>query len=415
MPSIVNLGPWKLGKNNVENPSHKVFQVPGQGEPLAQLVEAMDVDIDDEGWVQTRPGTSSLATLTAGKRAYSSLGLLLVHDSDKIVSINPSTGAATTRVSGISTTHPVQFHTFGGQIYWTNRVQSGRILAAGTALNWGMAAPPSPTLTTTAGDLPAGRYLVAATYTDASGVESGAGKVTAITVDGTKDISATLVVNDTNATNIRFYISGPDGTEVFWTKTVAVAAVPTTLTNEKLSRFPLKTQHMTGPVPGSGVFSYKGIIGTHYGNWVFLSSGLSPHLFSVQTDSMQFPYLTRAVAGVAGGIWVATEGGLFWVQGGTVQTMAKTQKDNDYYARGTIVLPGTHFPMLETSDEVAFFVKENSIVAGTSDGRAIPITLDRYRPGTVTEKQASFAYGVRNGLRQLRISLTASVVEAALT
>lgn len=75
----IQLGPWPLGVDNVHGAGHRVFQVPGQGQPPARLRSAENVNIDDEGWVSSRSGTSVVGnSLGNGRRVFSVGGVLVV-------------------------------------------------------------------------------------------------------------------------------------------------------------------------------------------------------------------------------------------------------------------------------------------------------------------------------------------------
>lgn len=339
--------------------------------------------------------------------------MLLLHDDDAILQVNLDADPLDTTelVSGLADDDPVQFLEHEGQVWWTTTSYAGRITDAGVPHNWGMSVPPTPTLGTTSGALPAGRYQVTCTYADASGIESAAPQATAITVDGTKAITVTLTPNDTNATHIRIYATAVDSDAFYHVKTVAVGALPTTLTTCTVSKFPLETQHMRGPIPGSGLFAFNRTLFTFRGKWAFPSSEFSQHVFDPMHAALWVAAPIRAAAGVSGGMWLATERGLFFLRGDTLANLTVTRKDHEYYARGTMILPGGKIPSLGTQDIVALFVNQNGPVAGTSDGQMVQFTDGRYRVGSVVEKRASWAYVERDDLRQVMFALSDTTPE----
>ena len=414
MPSkSINLGPFS-GVDNVHSPDARTFQPPGEIEKrLAALVAASDVDLDDDGWPASRPGVSTVLEPTAALRGFSALGLLLIHDEDEIrqVDLGEDPVGTTTIVSGLAVDDPVQFLEHEEQVFWTTTAYAGRITSAGVAKNWGMQVPPTPTLGTTSGALAAGRYQVTATYADASGIESAAPQAAAITVSGTQAITVTLTPNDANATHVRIYATEADSDAFYHVKTVAVGALPTTLTSCAVSLFPLRTQHMRGPVPGSGLFAFNRTLFTFRGKWAFPSSEYSQHIFDPTHAALYVAAPIRAAAGVSGGFWLATERGLFFLRGDSLQTLTVTRKDHEYYARGTLILPGGKIPSLGTQDLVALFVNQNGPVVGTSDGQMLQVTDGRYRVGSVVEKRASWAYVERDDLRQIMFALSATTPE----
>jgi hypothetical protein len=423
MPAkTIKLGPWN-GIDNVHAPNSGPFQPPGEFEKrLAALVTASDVDLDDEGWPTSRLGLATVLEPTAALRGFSALGMLLVHDEDKIlqVDLDEDPVGTTTIISGLAVDDPVQFLEHESQVFWTTTSYAGRITDAGVAKNWGMQIPPTPTLGTTTGALPAGRYQVTVTYADATGIESAA--PVAQTIDiveqgefrTTNAITVDLAPNDTNATHVRIYATPANSNVFYWVKTVAIGSLPATLTSCTVSFFSLKTHHMRGPIPGSGLFTFNRTIFTFRGHWAFPSNEYSLHIFDPMHEVLYVASPIRAAAGVSGGFWLATERGLFFLRGDSLKNLTVTRKDYEYYARGTLILPGGKLPSLGTTDLIALFLNQNGPVACTSDGQMLQLTQDRYRVGSVVEKRASWVYADRGTVRtadQIFFSLSATTPE----
>ena len=346
----------------------------------------------------------TVVALTGGLGGFSALGLLLVQEGGTISKV--VNGVKTAIIAGLSASLPVTFHEWDGQIWWTNSVHCGRISSAGVASNWGMGVPPTPTLGTTVGDLPAGRYQVTATYVDAAGIESGAPQAAVVSVDGTEDITATFTVADPFATHVRYYITTPNGDVLYFTKKVAVESVSTTITNAAYSTEPLRTQFMRGPVPGGGVASYKDTLLTWSGEYLYLSSGWSPHVFHTKSELFKVTGNIRGVVGLETGIFVATDAGMWWIAGETLATMQKFQLDNEVYAYNGIDKPGYLIPKLQTPDRVALFVNSGGLVVGLPSGQLLSATRFNYNVGTIGSKRASFAVTDRDGLKQVLFSLS---------
>ena len=403
----IPLGPWVEGQDTFHTDlTHPVFQAKAEGGVRAAAIT--NLDIDDHGWLTLRAGLTSRVATTDGLNVFSGAGLLLVQDQGTIKSVNTGDWSTSNVVTGLNASARVHFHEFDNQVWWTNGTVNGRILSDESAENWGIAIPPSPTLGTTAGDLPAGVYQVAATYLDGAGVESGAGKASSITLNGSQDITANLTP-DSDAVSVRFYatsadVKGEGG--LFWVKTVAVGSLPTTIDDVRVSRYALRTQHMRGPVAGNGVFSYKGIIGTWVDNWIYVSSGLSPHLFRVGHDIFRFPDDVQAVSGTESGIFVATTGGLWFLGGETIRNMQSIRKDYHAYAKDSTLVSGDKLPRLQVGETpVALFVNEFGLLAGLPGGNAVQIAEDQLRISSVTTKRASIVYRESGDLRQVLFSV----------
>lgn len=403
----ISLGPWLEGQDTFHSDlTHNVFQ-PQEGGGV-RLSILTNMDLDDEGSARLRAGLTDRVTTTAALNTFSGAGLLLLQDQGVIKSVNTGDWSTSDIVTGLNASARVDFHEHDNQVWWTNGITNGRILADESAEGWGSAVPPSPTLGTTAGDLPAGLYQVAATYLDGAGVESGAGKAASVVLNGTTDITATLTP-DANAVSVRFYATSADvkgESGLFWVKTVAVGSLPTTIDDVTISRYALKTQNMRGPVAGDGVFSYKDILGTWKDNWIYPSSGLSPHLFRLGHDIVKMPHNIQAVAGTEQGIFVATVKGLHYLAGDTLRTMSRVRKDSHGYAKGYALIPGDKLPQLKAGNTpVAFFVNEFGLVAGLPGGNVVQIPQDQLRISSIITKRASIIYYESGDLRQVLFSV----------
>jgi hypothetical protein len=413
MAKPISIGPF-AGIDNVHAADSSTFQIIGELEKRRMaLVAATDVDLDDDGWPSSRTPTETVLELTTGLGGFSGAGWLLVQEAGTVSMVDTATPAKTTAVESLDAADPVRYHEFDDQVWWCNKESCGRIQRDGTVLNWGMAVPPTPTLGTTAGDLPAGIYQVAATYLDSAGIESGAAKAASIALNGSQDITATLTVNDTNAAYVRLYVAELDQKgqgALYWCKTVLASALPTTISDTRVSLYPLKTQFMRGPVPGRGIASYKGILITYRDNWLYLSSGISPHLFNVR-EVIRLPRNVQAVAGLDGALWIATEGGIFLVQGDTLANMTMVQMDSEPYAQGCAVVPGYVLPSLQMGGRLALFVNKGGLVVGLPTGQLGLATRRVLTVGSVVGKKASFAYAERDDLKQILFSLSDAVDE----
>lgn len=377
MPDPLELGPWPLGEDNAHD-RHDAVYMPSGDRP-ARLLEARNVDLDNQGYPTRRPGTTSVLSGTSFKPGIASkAGLLLVQDQGTIKRIIPGTPFTTQDlVTGLSTSAIVRFEEYANFVLWTNGETGGKILSNGTATHWGMGVPPTPTLGTTAGNLPAGRYRVAATYVDSDGAESGALKAAAIVVDGTTDITVNLSVGDSNATHLNFYVSTANQEKLFFCEKVAVGALPHTLTDMRITTRPLRTQHLRGPIWGTGLFTFLGFVLIYKDNYVFRSEGQTPNLFDPR-HFMSFPWDVRHGIGLQSGFWVATEKSLHWISGedpASWRNLGKAHRGS--FAAGAFRADGKEIPRLETDAEVALFAGDDGLIAGLEGGRVVNLTDDR--------------------------------------
>lgn len=409
MPTTpIFLGPWS-GIDNVHEADARTFQPPGELEKrVPTLVQASNVDFNDDGWPSTRGALVQKVALTDGLAVFSGAGLLLAQDEGTIKLVDPSDWSTTDLVTGLATDQRVEFHTHAGQVFWTNGTVTGRILADGTALNWGCSVP-TCTLAAVAGALRAGRYLVACTFVDAAGVEHGAGKASVIELAVPTAIQVTIPSFDSSAVSVRVYATRTNGTELFLIGESLVGSFPVTIADVEISERPLRTQFLTPPVAGDGLFSYRGSLVLFADNFLFPSYGLNTHLYEITEVQEARPTTVLAGAGLDTGFWTVCEGGAFWTVGDTPENWQTWQRDSRVYAAGSLVLSGSLLPKLRTSDDVVLFVSSRGLVAGLSSGTLVPLHEDQLSID-VLGKQASIVYrkldnGLLPAMRQVLFSL----------
>lgn len=399
-----SLGPWPFGENQVQPENNYLFQIADpatlfKDKSIPQLVDAVNVDIDNDGKPKRRAGLTKVVGLNLGLSAVSANGLLLVQDNTSIKLVDIVAGTSTSVVTGLSLAK-VQFLHHGDRVYWTNGTDKGVIDEDGVNSNWGLTIPPSPTLAVSSGSLRAGRYLVACTLVDSSGIEHAAPDSSVITLTANQNISVNLSSYDSNAVYVKVYVSRVNGSQLYYTATVAVGSLPATVSNVDLSFEPIRTQHLSPPIPADCLFSYRGMVILGIENGIFPSLGLYTHVYDIANAQNYFPADVVGGAGLDNGFWTATEKGIFWTTGDTPENWNTVQVDTREYAKGSIVLPGYLFPEIKEPDEVAFFLSEHGLMVGDGKGNLTPHTIDRLHI-EVKDKTASFAYRKAAELRQL--------------
>lgn len=381
----LSLSAWPGGQDNYHGPSHAVFQV--GGELPGRLVEAINVDIDDAGRVRPRAGHTGRFSPFVGqiRAAYGCPAGLWVQQDTGFILIDPSNWSFTIPFPPITVEGIAKFLSHAGQIWWTDGLTCGRIEDC-TPKTWGAAPAPPPTLTATGGNLPPGRYLVACTYTDANDVEHGAQKAALITLTRTGGISVDISSPATEAVTVNVYMSSTNQKGLFWAKEVAVAGLPTTVSNlseeVRQSVRPCRGLGCRGPIPGDGLFSYLGMIFIYRDNLLFRSNGVFHHLFYVRQHVTAFPNNILGGVGLKDGFWITTAYGAWFVTG-TYDAEADAfawnpiKKDQRKYAARGKLADGTWFPTLETSEQIALFVSEDGLMAGLTTGQIVPLTPDQ--------------------------------------
>lgn len=381
MVAHVRIGPWPAGEDGYHrvDPTHAVYQS-GVENVQPRLLHAVNVLLDSQGYPDGRAGLTELESATAGKGVFSGAGLLLFQDGGTIYTYDPDTTTYTARVTGLSASARVVFHEHLNQVLWSNGIAVGRILSDGTATNWGCDAAPQPTLGTTAGALPEGRYLVAVSFVDGNGLEHAAGEADAVTTNGSEAITVAVSPVDSNATHAKIFCTDCNGPDLFRSQKVAVGALPATISALPTSNEQPKTQFNSPPIPCDGIFSYRARAMIFVDSFVYPSRAGAFHLFPFTEVVEQRPTNVIAGAGLASGFWTLCEDGAYWTEGLRMKEWQTWKRDGDRkYAAGSLVVPGYLLPILQTQAQVALFVSSDGLVAGLPDGSLTPLTFERMR------------------------------------
>lgn len=401
----ISLGPWPLGIDNVHAPSHRVFQVPGQGQPPARLRSAANVILDDEGWPSARPGTSVVGSvLTTGVRVFSSYGSLFVQDGAVLYKDGASF------VTGLASPLIVYEWPFGsGRLWCTDGVQRFQI-RDGAIKPWGLEKP-VPVIVDleegVTGTLRVGTYLVATTLRSGllnspTAQESGAYAPVEVELEATGGFTIDQVVSDANATHVAFYVSAVNGSEPLLVSIVAVTEDPDTHVRSAsltlidpdslgTTRFPLLTLGAGAPPTEiSTIGSLQAFLLAGAGANLYRSRPGQPWLFDLGMAIQVFPTAITTVVGLQSGAWVGTHGGLYWLTGDAPESWRRVRVCPDGIIPHGAVVPGGAIPALQTDALVALFATTTGLVAGLPDGSIRRLTQDRYHLPTATAVRIAY-------------------------
>jgi hypothetical protein len=282
--------------------------------PLGSLDHAKNADVDDEGALRKCLGHSLTASFTDIYGAYATLAgdRAFVIDNGALKEIVDTSGTAVTLTTGLS----------DGDYYWAeagNRVyfsgpSQGQI-EDGVYRSWGVATPPQPTVTTGAGSLPAGRYLVSCTYVDSYGREGGAPAPVVVTLTGDQLLSIGLT--DLANHTIRVYVSSTNGRTLYFTEETTTSSTFNGPLTALVS--PLRDEQITAEPPPSGeVIAYHDErvyvaqrINEDDLTAIFFSQRWWYHLFHIDQDFLPIPGEVRFMASVSEGLVIATDRSIF--------------------------------------------------------------------------------------------------------
>lgn len=401
---LVKLGPWR-GVNNVEDEASALYS-PSKDSP-AYLREAVNVDLDKTGWIRRRAGRTKLATMTNAHSLASIGGMLLCVDDGGLYRITPASTVADTRIDllqgGVGIGR-MSYAEAGGAVYWCNGEQSGRIIN-GAAAHWGLEPPGAPTLLVSFGDLPAGRYLVAVTVEDDSGLESGARQVSAIELTETGGINVGGLSAEPNAAWLNLYLSATNGQVLYWAARVPMAMMSVILTQTPESTDTLDVLGFYGPPAGARMVRfYRGRALVIAGTALYWSQPLAFHHFDLSRDVQLFAEPPLLLEPLSSGFYLAEGTRTYWVAGDDPETWQPRQVDDRRVAAGPALrIPGDKIPALQTSSLVLVWATETGPVAGLEGGQVVHLTEDAVAMDA--HSLASISYREQDGLAQVLMQL----------
>lgn len=397
MAEKTTLGPFQ-GINNIHRDTARPFQIPNWKEKwLTALVSATDVDINDDGWVKSRPPAGPDTTLDAGVGGWSVQGRFFFQDDSTLYE---RTTVDTAVITGLSARISMCEH--WGSVFVTDGTNHWELIEQ-TARTWGLPVP-TATVSPASGSLVPGVYLVQTTFVDADGNEGGTSDIATAQLSQATGIQIDVSGATADVAAVNVYVSHVDQKHTSFLTTVNIRSMPYTVqTTGTTAADPPKTAQMIGPITNAtGVFSFRAFLMMWQANAVFRSESAEPHLFHGD-NVMQFSSDVTACQGIASGMWIGTTDGLWWVQGHDPDSWIPKRKTRARVMSGSRQLRGEKLPLLQTDDLVALFVTADGVVAGLPDGNITHLTYDTYRFGAV--QRASIAYVEHDNLKQLLIGV----------
>jgi hypothetical protein len=225
--------------------------------PPGTLRNAVNIDIDNQGNLSRRKGMEKVLGGIGMHSGWSCDAWSLVVVAGRLKIFN-----ADHALTDLMPVHgPVCYEELNGIVYFSDGVGSYKLLPDGSVVNWGIAPPPAPIVSTISGDLAAGRYLIAITPIASDGSEHGASPLVSIDLDADSGLSLTLPnAGDPQVEYLRVYLSTANGKVLYAVKDVPLNSGSTTVTAEPGSGVALETIGVTGMRPCRRIVSYRGRI-----------------------------------------------------------------------------------------------------------------------------------------------------------
>jgi hypothetical protein len=391
--------PVIAGIDNVHSPDHEVFQLQAEREQLGPpraLVKLINVDLHSDGKIVSRPGVTSLASITEGKRLMSKGGALFALDGDNLYQVSPaSPSPLSLLVDELDTTVPFLLHEWprGSGKVFLGCGTVHRQIENGQVKNWGLPVPTEFDAFPIAGELLPGRYLITVTFldgpiTEAATQESGAPTPIEYVLEETGGFRVIVAAPNPAVTHASFYVSGPDQAEPFRIITLEIVTVDdfrgvgvNVVTRAGLANAetPVLTQGWGPPLQGmTALGSLQSFVLAGVGKALYRAWAGRPGLFFYARAFQLFPSDITTILGLQDGVFVGTTGGVYWLEGDKPETWLRRKvSDSPVFPEG-IVMDGEDFPALETDGLVAIFVTPTGVIAGLPGGKLRPLTRGSY-------------------------------------
>ena len=353
MPKPITLGPWSKGIINTVSP----FAMPKDG-----VLDALNVDFLQSGWVRSRPGFGPATPVDQGN-SLCTVGntTLMVFGEDLVVLETVAPLTTTTLRTGLTAMRPVSYAEMAGEVWWSNGEESGRCNADHTDSPWAVPTPASaPTLASNlSGTLPAGSYRVAITHAMLDGEESAA-KLAAVDLAAQGGITVTLPAAQTGVDKFVVYCSGPDGAVLQRYSTVAAATASVSISAPAEGRS-VGQRAFLSPLPaGDTVAFFNGRLLSASGRVLSYSDTYDFGLYNPAKNWIMLPDEIRVVAPCENGVFVGTASAVYWYAGTDIAQAEVFERIRSSSVRGTV--------FFHPNGKAVGWMSADGMLIGTPDG-----------------------------------------------
>lgn len=253
---------------------------------------AENVDIDKDGVPTRRDGYACVNALLGAHSLWSHdlLSYGLVADRNTLYKV-ATDGSTTVLVTGLNGTE-LSYAMIGRHVRWSNGVQTGQLDLMGNPAPLGVETP-LPSFVVQAlsnGGMAAGRYGVTMTFADAKREESGAPDTVFVDVPDGGGIKVMNVppALEGIAVEARIYITGANGTELFYASSTLPGAPSFAIAAGMLGR-PLTTQFCDPFPPATHLFAKGGRLFGAVGRVLVWSEPVYYGLYRPTTNMVPLP------------------------------------------------------------------------------------------------------------------------------
>lgn len=362
----VLIGPFLLGANNMAPPDALPKDDKGRQIAAAEIINA---DIDATGNIKRRAGFAVVQAFSGAHSGFSDGVRTLLVRGGSLYRVTDFSPYSETLVKVLSNDSPMSYAPFNGEVYCSNGTDFGRISAANVWSERGLPVPPSISLSSAAGALPAGKYQVAITYATGSTEEGGAIHAN-IDVAINSNITVTLPAGSGGATHINVYLSELNGSTVYFHSQLAVGTASVVLSSLATGR-KLLTPFLE-PLPAGTILSvYNGHLISASGGRAYISEPFNLGQYDPAKGYIDFPSMLRVIAPCENGVYFVTDKDTKWFQGTNPHAFEHVADTLPYGGAA-----GTAFEH-KGADVVGWYGAEGVVLAG-ADGQVKAIQHDLY-------------------------------------
>lgn len=414
---LVAVGPWPAGVDNLNRETSLARS--DDGKRVVALREAVNVDVDRQGFVTRRRGYGQelsgarVHSLWAGGR----FPYMLYADGDTQLAC--ATGGTTIQVRDGLAARAISYAITGDRVYCSNGQQAWCVHANLDARPWAVESPTGQPACqpSTDGGLDAGDYQLAITYLDARGEESGTGQAVSVAVPADGGIMLPDIPQPSAASvvRVRVYVSGANGDVLYQARDVPVGQLSALVGAGNRGR-PLVTQFLSPLPPGHIVRAGAGRLWVASGRALRWSEALryglthaTKNVRSIGEHVNLMEYVGDG--GDAPGLFVADDKRTYWLGGADPAAMSLRIAYSYGAVPGTgLTVPGNLFG-LDTTVLVAYWLSRNGVAClGLPGGVVVPMR-DAQIVAPMADRGASLLREV-NGVRSVVTTLSGAYPQA---
>lgn len=361
------------------------------------LRNAVNVDIDNRGYLSRRDGFARVTSAVGAHSGYSCAGGSFFVDGATLKRLNDND--STTHICSVH--GAVAYEYFDGVLYFSDGITARKILANGTLMRWGYDVPAAPLLGSASGGLPSGTYLAALTYLTPDGIEHGASALSEITVTSRTVTNSSIQffsLPQRGDATLRLYLSTANGKTLYHVGDTTAGGF--TVYIEPGSGAALDKQFIDAPPPGSIIRQYNGRMYVADGKVMWHSEPFAFSHFRLAANYTQFEHDIAVMEAVNAGMWIATTGKTFLLSGETTEAPV-LREVADYGA-----VPGTG--LIDPATNNAMWYSTRGAVTGSKDGQLVSMQEENVATETGTAGAAMLRE--HNGLKQFVASVQNSTV-----